>query len=176
MTLHLAQVTAAALVCLAAYAERRKGRTPPALAIVGIIAGISLRFAMYGAPGVRAALGGAAIALFPMCLFAVSGGLGFDDVLLIAAVGALCGPAVTTVCVILAAALAGGIALGTVLVRGRLSAVVTKWGATMACKCGLRRGGPPQSGCENLTVSYAVPLAVGLLICSLPGHLVATCL
>jgi len=107
-----------ALTAIAAYFDLKTRRLPNWLTLGGCVAGIAANTAVAGFGGLRASalgLGIGFVLYFPLWLL---GARGAGDVKLLAAAGALAGPANTAALFLLAAVLGGVSALTLVLARG----------------------------------------------------------
>lgn len=105
----IVEVLLALLVVPAALFDFRQRRVPNWLALWGLLMGVGLNFFLYEAPGLWMSLEGFGLALliyFPLYLLR---GMGAGDVKLMAAVGAIAGPA-NWLGILFLTALLGGIA------------------------------------------------------------------
>ncbi len=107
-----------ALTSVAAYFDLKTRRIPNWLTLGGCVAGLAANTAVAGFGGLRASalgLGIGFVLYFPLWLL---GARGAGDVKLLAAAGAVAGPANTAALFLLAAVLGGVFALTLVLARG----------------------------------------------------------
>jgi prepilin peptidase CpaA len=114
------QVLLVMIVIPAAVFDIRSRRVPNWLTLAGLVIGIGLNVFLFELPGLWDSLKGMGLAMliyFP--LFALRG-MGAGDVKLMAALGAIAGPA-NWIAILLLTALSGGIAaLALVIAKGRL--------------------------------------------------------
>lgn len=159
----------AALVTVAAVYDVRSRRIPNWLTVAGIGAGFALNTFMSGSSGLaRSALGfGLALAIY-VPLFAVRA-LGAGDVKLMAAAGALAGPANWFVLFLLTAIIGGIIALAIVVARGELAPVLRNVLRILASLGRLRAPYRDHPGLDvasrsAATLPHALPIALGAIV------------
>jgi prepilin peptidase CpaA len=115
------QLLLIALVITACVYDIRVRRIPNWLVLAGLVIGLGLNLFLFGWPGLKSSLLGvglAALIYFPLYLLR---GMGAGDVKLMAAVGALVGPAPWFVIFVITS-IVGGLAAVTLLVaRGRVA-------------------------------------------------------
>jgi prepilin peptidase CpaA len=114
---------ALSLALAAAVFDVQQQRIPNWLTLPGVIAGILLRFVLFGWKGLLSALAGCLIAGGIMFLFYLVRAMGAGDVKLLAAIGSLVGTR-HAVAVLLATAISGGV-LALVVVLSRRKAMKT---------------------------------------------------
>ena len=158
------------LAAAACWTDLLLRRIPNTLVLIGVAAGLALNTLSAGLAGVERSIEGGALGLAVFLPFMVLGGMGAGDVKLMAALGALLGPA-NVLGLALVAALAGGLlALLRVAWEGRLRATVRGiaellwfWAHT-----GLRPS--PTLNLSNpgtIRIPYAVPIAAGTVVVTL---------
>jgi prepilin peptidase CpaA len=89
----LLRVLLVALACIAGIIDIRTRRIPNWLCLVGLVAGFACRFYLEGAPGLLAAAEGMGLALLIYVPLWLLRGMGAGDAKLMAALGAIAGPA-----------------------------------------------------------------------------------
>lgn len=158
----------AALVLVAAVFDIRRRRIPNWLTFAGIGAGFVLNGFLSGPGGVtRSALGLGLALMVYLPLFAIRA-LGAGDVKLMAAAGALAGPANWFVLFLLSAVIGGAIALAIVLARGELAPVLRNIFRILESLLRLRAPYRDDPGLDvasrnAATLPHAVPIALGAL-------------
>ena len=158
----------AALVLVAAVFDVRRRRIPNWLTFAGIGAGFALNAVLSGPSGLaRSGLGfGLALGVY-LPLFAIRA-LGAGDVKLMAAAGALAGPANWFVLFLLTSVIGGVIALAIVLARGEVAAVFRNIFRILASLLRLRapyRDHPRLDVASRsaATLPHALPIALGAM-------------
>src|SRR5262249_10258111 len=160
----IATTVAFAVFCI--VGDIRTRRIPNLLSGFGIVAGIVLNTVYFGSAGLLPSLGGMLLTVGLLLAPFALGGLGGGDVKMMGAIGALLGPRVTGV-VLLVALASGGVIMATPLVRrGRLREtlvnIVTMVTGSVVCRSlePLRMSaGQPGA----ITLPYSVPLGLGTL-------------
>lgn len=121
------QILVALVVSAAAATDLRSRRIPNWLTLSGIIAGVSVNWAVSGLSGLRSSLTGLALAFGVYFALYCLRAMGAGDVKLMAAVGAIVGPA-NWIEILIATSLAGGV-LALVLMIWKGRAKQTLWNA-----------------------------------------------
>jgi prepilin peptidase CpaA len=166
-------IATAAFVALCIAGDVRARRIPNLLSGLGMAIGIALNVAYFGADGFLASLGGLVFSVALLLAPFAMGGLGGGDVKMMGAIGALLGPRVTPVALLVGLAF-GGVVMVIHLARlGRLRQTMAKLG-TMATACVVGRSleslrvSAAQPGA--ITLPYSVPLGLGtLVVLAAPG-------
>ena len=114
------QAALAALALIAAFTDLRKREIPNWLTVGGVAAGLALNTWISGWAGLKSAALGLGLAALVFVPIFVMRWLGGGDVKLMAAIGALAGPANVMVIFVLDAIFGGVVALAAILLRGRL--------------------------------------------------------
>ncbi len=112
----LLRVTLVVIACVAGLIDIRTRRIPNWLCAAGLVAGFTCRFYVEGTPGLLTAAEGMGLALLIYLPLWLLRGMGAGDVKLMAALGAIAGPAHWFV-LFLAASIVGAIAAGVVALR-----------------------------------------------------------
>lgn len=163
ITPELLQVVMLLLLCAAAAAlDLRTGRIPNLLTAPAAACGLALASLGGGGSLLSHAAAAGVLLVLGLPLFA-AGALGGGDVKLLAAVGALLGPASAVSAVLLTCAAGVGLALVQSARRGVLLPVIVNTGAALTHWVTLgRRGQAPSSIRDGaITVPYGVAIAVG---------------
>lgn len=137
-----ASVTFAVLVIgvmLAAFVDIRTRRIPNAVTVPMAALGIALAALGPGDPSIAASALGAALGLLLMLPGYALGATGAGDVKLLAAVGALLGPAGVAIAFLWTAIAGGLLAVALALVRGRLAVTLAGTSRLLASPAGARR-------------------------------------
>jgi prepilin peptidase CpaA len=171
----------AALVIVAAVFDLRTRRIPNWLCAAGFVSGFACQIALYRWMGARDAILGAGLALLiyvPLfALHAVGGG----DVKLMAAVGAIAGPASWLAIFIATAIVGGAIALVLIAIKGRTRRTLRNVGVMLKELVHLRAPYRAEeeldvTGNKGLRLPHGLTIAVGTLVylayacgCSISG-------
>lgn len=162
-------VALALLVIAAGTADVLTRRIPNWLVAAGAIAGFSLQCGLSGWAGAKASALGFALGLAIFMPLFLLRGMGGGDVKLMAAVGAIAGPANTFVIFILTAILGGVSALGLLLWKGGLGRALRNCAIILREVAHLRA--PYERNAElsldhaaSPRLPYAVPIAVACLV------------
>ena len=156
-----------ALVALCVTSDLRTRRIPNLLCGVGVLAGLALNVAYFGGDGLRTSLSGlfaaVGLLLFPFAM----GGIGGGDVKMMGAIGALLGPRVGFLGLLVGLTF-GGVIMAVHLARqGRLGQTVAKVG-TMASASVLTGSLDPlrvsATQPEAIALPYSVPLGLGAIV------------
>ncbi len=114
------RILVAVLVLAAAATDIRSRRIPNWLTLAGVCAGLSLNWALYGLPGLKASATGLLLGFGSYFALYCLRAMGAGDVKLMAAVGAIVGPA-NWFSVFIATALAGGVLAVVLMIwKGRV--------------------------------------------------------
>jgi prepilin peptidase CpaA len=155
-----------ALVALSMATDVRTRRIPNALSAAGMVAGVSLQALYFGPAGGLASLGGLVVAggalLAPFAL----GGIGAGDVKLMAAVGALLGPALALRALLLGMILGGVLMLVHLARLGRAGEKLAATGRMLRAAARQRSVAPLRTSADApgaVTLPYSVPLGLGTL-------------
>jgi prepilin peptidase CpaA len=147
--LPLLRITLALLVILAALFDYRSRRIPNWLTLTGAITGIVLQSALHRTAGLTTSLKGMGLALLIYIPLYLLRGVGGGDVKLMAAVGAISGPA-NWLAIMLLTALVGGIfAIFLIAFRHRIGETLRNIGSIAAS---ISRAQPPFKGNPQLDV------------------------
>jgi prepilin peptidase CpaA len=164
----IVQILLALVVIVAAIWDVRQRRVPNWLTLPALAVGIGLNAFLYETPGLWLALKGLGLAMliyFPLYLLR---GMGAGDVKLMAAVGAIVGPANWLGIFVLAAVVGGVAAIVIVAAKGRFRRTFENiWMILMS----IRHGQAPYhsnpeldvSRSEGIRLPHAVPIACGAL-------------
>ncbi len=123
MSMRLEEWVAAGLGCAAVVCDLRWRVIPNWLAVLGLAAGLILNACSSGWHGATAALSGTAAGLAVFLVFHFVGGMGGGDVKLMAAFGAVLGPAGILTAAVLAA-IAGALMSAVALLLNRRTAAI----------------------------------------------------
>jgi prepilin peptidase CpaA len=119
------QILVAVIVVIAAATDIRSRRIPNWLTLSGVLAGLSLNFYLSGWPGIRSSASGMALGFGAYFALYALRAMGAGDVKLMAAVGAILGPA-NWIAVFIASAFAGGLfAIVLMIWKGRIKETLT---------------------------------------------------
>jgi prepilin peptidase CpaA len=110
----------AAVMAGALYSDVKQGRIPNALTYPAILLGFALAVATGGMPTLISSLQGFALGFIVLFLGMMFGGIGGGDVKLAAALGALTGLSTTILGLLYMGLLAGAMALGIMIWKGKL--------------------------------------------------------
>lgn len=114
------QILVAAIVLVAAATDLRSRRIPNWLTLSGVCAGLLMNYFISGLPGIRTSLSGMLLGFGAYFVLYCLRAMGAGDVKLMAAVGAIVGPA-NWVAVFIATAVAGGVlAVALMIWKGRV--------------------------------------------------------
>lgn len=174
----LPAVLTAALLALASIAgvsDLRTRRIPNWLVAAGLIAGFTGQIATRSFPGLRAAAFGALLAIavyLPLYLLHAVGG---GDLKLMAAIGAIAGPANWLVIFVLASLIGGALAVAVVISRGRITTTLANIGAILGRLVRLQ---PPYRDRPDLDVSnpaavrlpHGVSIAIAVALFAAANH------
>jgi prepilin peptidase CpaA len=144
-------------------------RIPNWLTVSGLAAGVAVNTALSGWGGIRSALLGAALALGVLLPFVLVRSLGAGDWKLAGALGACLGPR-QLVSVLLATVLvAGVIALGVVIYKGRLKRTLLNIAHLLAALFSLRMPASEVTvdSPQSTTIPFGVAMALAVLLYAL---------
>jgi prepilin peptidase CpaA len=161
-----ASVAAIILVCIAAYTDIRSRRVPNALTVPAFVLGLALSALGGGWHGLASAGLAAAMGLGVWILGLACGGvLGGGDAKLLMALGALCGPHFLAASFVVGVMVGGVLAVILALRHGRLKQTLRNcfgWAILRAAGGGDAAELSPRT---PLRLPYAVPIAIGVLVC-----------
>lgn len=157
------------LALIAAIWDVATRRIPNPLVLAGFLAGVALQLWCNGLPGLKAAAFGFGVGFlvfFPMFLLQGKGG---GDVKLMAAIGAITGPANVFVIFVLTAVFGGVMAVVLLLAKGGLLRALGNVGHILGSL--FRREAPHKMRPElsidhpdSVKLPYAVPIALGCFV------------
>jgi prepilin peptidase CpaA len=150
-------------VAAASVTDLRWGKIYNVVTIPTVMAGLTLNGLASGWPGVALSLQGLGVGLALLLLTLLLGQhLGGGDIKLVAALGALRGPAFLATVLVVALPLGGAIALGLALARGRLGESLRRLGWLLYGRLvfGIAE---PASPAPSLKFPYALAIAGGAL-------------
>jgi prepilin peptidase CpaA len=154
------------LSVIAAIIDLRQHRIPNWLTYPGIVLGFILRGAALGWKGLASALAGCLLAGGVMFLFFMVRAMGAGDVKIMAAIGALVGPA-SAVEVLLATAICGGVlAIVYALYRKRMISTLKNLGSVLRFHAWAGVQAHPEVNLDNpeaLRMPYGLAIALGTL-------------
>ncbi|HMB68718.1 MAG TPA: A24 family peptidase [bacterium] len=162
-----AVVVATAVVVVAAGAwDVRSRRIPNVLTFPAIGAGLVIGAATAGGWGLLAALGGAVLAPVVLMVLRLGNRLGMGDLKLAAAVGALTGPAVGALAMLLATLTGGLLAIGWMLRPGTSVAKNLSPFLVGLPIVGRRysKATPDEAPLGTVTIPYGVAIGIGSLL------------
>jgi prepilin peptidase CpaA len=162
------QVILVLLVSIAAIYDLRFRRIPNWLVLTGLLLGLGLNAFLFAWSGVRSSLLGIALAFliyFPLYLLR---GMGAGDVKLMAAVGAMVGPANWFGIFIIASLLGGVVAVILLLARGRLRSTLWNIGFLLqrlgSFKAPYAREELDISSKKSIKLPHAIVIAGGAVV------------
>lgn len=167
------QPSDAAIVVLAAGAliatviDIRTRRIPNVL--TASMTGVGIAMALMGVSGVSAgaAIGGVAVGFLLMMPGYMLGATGAGDVKLMAAIGAVLGPALVITAFLCTAIVGGVLALAVAAQRGRVAATLAGTGRMIAAPAGARQ--EIQAASVKQRFAYGPAIAIGSVIAGLVG-------
>jgi len=158
------------LVGVAVFTDLRWRRIPNILTFTAFFAALVIRVAFQGISGLGLALAGALVAPIVILLLHGGRGLGMGDVKLAAAIGAIVGPFLAVV-TMLVTAVAGGILAIAMMVQpgGQLNGIISIFSIGIPFKRGSRAKGSNNSPATSspravATMPYGVAIGVGSLL------------
>jgi prepilin peptidase CpaA len=153
-------------VALCAATDLRTRRIPNALTGVGALAGALLNAVYFGGPGLLISLAGLVLVVVLLLAPFALGGIGGGDVKMMGAVGAMLGPRLALVALVIGALAGGVIMLAHLAMRGRLREILGSMGGMVAAAIATRSMSPLRVSASDpgaITLPYSVPLALGVL-------------
>ena len=162
------------LVGIAVFTDLRWRRIPNILTFSAFTIAVAGRLAVQGMPGLGLALGGAVAAPLLLSLLHGGRGLGMGDLKLAAAIGAILGPMLGLVTMLLSA-VAGGMLAIAIMARpgGSLYPLISVLSIGIPKFRRAKAAGDVVAPAKPLTMPYGVALAVGslatLTVCWLTG-------
>jgi prepilin peptidase CpaA len=161
--------TPAVLVAMVAgILDWRYRRIPNWLTVSGLVAGVVFNTILYRWPGLRAAVGGAALGLGLLLPFVLIRSLGAGDWKLAGALGACVGPRQLLSVLMVTILMAGVMALGAVIWTGRLKRTLINITHLLAALFSLRMPGSEVSldDPKSTKIPFGVAMAVAVLFCA----------
>lgn len=150
-------VILAGVVAIAAATDMHERRIPNWLCASGVLIGFSLNAFLYGLPGLKHAAFGLALALLIYLPLYIVRGMGAGDVKLMAALGALAGPANWLRIFFLTAILGGIVAIIVIFYRGALGRAARNVGRILVSPF---RGEAPYKSTPELDVTSGAGLSL----------------
>jgi prepilin peptidase CpaA len=162
-------IPAVLLAIAAGILDWRYRRIPNWLTVSGLVAGIAVNTILYRWPGLKAALLGTALGLGLLLPFVVIRSLGAGDWKLAGALGACLGPRQLLSVLMGTILVAGVMALGLVIWKGRLKRTLLNIAHLLAALVSLRRPGSEVSldDPQSIKIPFGVAMAVTVLICAI---------
>jgi prepilin peptidase CpaA len=160
----------AVLVAIAAgILDWRYRRIPNWLTVSGLAAGIAVNTILYRWPGLKAALLGTALGLGLLLPFVAIRSLGAGDWKLAGALGACLGPGQLLSVLMGTILVAGVMALGLVIWKGRLKRTLLNIAHLLAALVSLRMPGSEVSldDPQSTKIPFGVAMALTVLICAI---------
>ncbi len=155
-------VLAVVLAGVAGFTDWRSRRIPNWLTVSGLIVGLAVNTAIGRFGGLKTSLLGAGLGLLLLLPFVLLRSLGAGDWKFAGALGALVGPAVLANLLMVSVFVAGIMALGLVIYKGRLLETFRNIGRLLGSMVSLRMPGAEVSldNPKSLKVPYGVALAL----------------
>lgn len=162
-------IPAVLLAIAAGILDWRYRRIPNWLTVSGLVAGIAVNTILYRWPGLKAALLGTALGLGLLLPFVVIRSLGAGDWKLAGALGACLGPRQLLSVLMGTILVAGVMALGLVIWKGRLKRTLLNIAHLLAALVSLRMPGSEVSldDPQSIKIPFGVAMAVTVLICAI---------
>lgn len=153
---------AVALAAVAGYTDWRSRRIPNWLTVAGLLLGIAFNFAIGGWVGTKSSLLGAGLGLVLLLPFVLLRSLGAGDWKLAGALGACVGPGILANLLFASVFVAGIMALGLVIYRGRLRQTLRNIGHILGSMLTLHLPSSEVSldNPDALKIPYGVALAL----------------
>jgi prepilin peptidase CpaA len=157
---------AVVLALAAGWTDWRSRRIPNWLTVPGLLVGVLLNVIAAGWPGLKTSLLGAGLGLLVLLPFVFLRSLGAGDWKLAGALGAFVGPAVLADLLMGSIFVAGIMALGLVIYKGRFLATMRNIGRLLRSMLTFHMPGPEVSldNPESQKVPYGVALALTTLL------------
>jgi prepilin peptidase CpaA len=158
-------IPAVLLAMVAGFLDWRYRRIPNWLTVSGLAAGVAVNTILYRWPGLKAALLGAALGLGLLLPFVLVRSLGAGDWKLAGALGACLGPRQLLSVLIGTILVAGVMALGVVIWRGRLKRTLLNIVHLLAALFSLRMPGSEVSldDPQSTKIPFGVAMALAVL-------------
>ena len=159
-------------VPLCMLSDLRSRRIPNALSLTGIVAGLALNLYYFGVAGLAASVAGLVLAVSVLIVPFAVGGIGGGDVKMMGALGALLGPRLVAIGLIVGLLLGGVSAAGSAARHGMLRSIIvdlthrTRAALELGSAAPLRMSAGDGSG---ITLRYSVPLGLGVLVALFAG-------
>jgi prepilin peptidase CpaA len=162
----LALGLAVLLALLAGWTDWRSRRIPNWLTVAGLLIGLTVNTVAGGWLGLKIALTGAGLGLLLLLPFVLVRSLGAGDWKLAGALGAFVGPGALLDLLMVSVFIAGVMALGLVIYKGRVRQTFRNIGRLLASMATFRMPGPEVSldNPQSLKVPYGVALALTTLL------------
>jgi prepilin peptidase CpaA len=156
-------------VLLAGFAgvvDWRSRRIPNWLTVTGLLVGLVANAAVGGWGGAKTSLLGAALGLALLFPFVLVRSLGAGDWKLVGALGAFFGPSQLLTVLLIAVLVAGLMAFGLIVLKGRLRQTATNILHILGSFLSLHLPGPEVSldSKESLKIPFAVAVAVAVIL------------
>jgi prepilin peptidase CpaA len=153
----------------------RHRRIPNWLTVPGLLAGVVFNAMLGGWPGATASLVGAGLGLLVLLPFVLVKALGAGDWKLVGALGAVLGPARLTAVLVGSMLVAGAMAFGLIVHKGRFRQAVGNMGRMLATFLALRLPGPEVSldNPEAVKIPFGVAVAVTVVLFGMQRALAA---
>jgi len=157
---------AVALALIAGWTDWRSRRIPNWLTVPGLLVGVSANVLASGWAGLRTSLLGAGLGLLVLLPFVFLRSLGAGDWKLAGALGAFVGPRVLAVLLMGSVFVAGVMALGLVIYKGRFKETLGNIGRLLGSMVTFHLPAPEVSldNPQSLKVPYGVALALTTLL------------
>lgn len=159
-------VLAVVFAAAAGWLDWRSRRIPNWLTVPGLLVGISANSLAAGWSGAKSSLLGALLGLGLLLPFVLLRSLGAGDWKLVGALGAFLGPGPLTTVLLGAVFVAGAMAIGLIVYKGRSRQALRNIGAMITALCSLRLP-PHQVSLDNpdaLKVPFGVAVALTAIL------------
>jgi prepilin peptidase CpaA len=152
---------------LAGVLDWRYRRIPNWLTVSGFAAGVAVNTILYGLPGLKSALLGASLGLGILLPFVLLRSLGAGDWKLAGALGACLGPSQFLAVLVATILMAGVMALGVVIWKGRLKRTLLNMAHLLAALVSLRMPGGEVSldDPQSTRIPFGVAMALAVVFC-----------
>jgi len=157
---------ALALAIVAGWTDWRSRRIPNWLTVPGAVIGMTLNIVLNGRAGLWSSLLGLTLGLALLLPFVLVRSLGAGDWKLAGSLGAFTGPALLVNLLLVSVFVAGAMALGLVIYKGRLRQTVSNIGHIMVSLVTFRLPGSRVSldNPDALKIPYGVALALTVVV------------
>jgi len=164
----LGTILVALLAAIAGYTDWRFRRIPNWLTLPAMALGIAVNAYFLGWAGVRSSLLGAGLGLLLLLPFVLLHSLGAGDWKLVGAAGAFLGPQKLLAVLLVAFLVAGAMALGLVIWKGRVRQTVRNLGRMAGALFSMHLPGPEVSleSPESLKIPFGVAVAIAVILYS----------